>query len=149
MESSAQVRGQWPRIWALLSNDDALAADLLDAGQTEGEPGWRLPLWSDYRKNIDSTLADVKNTGGRYGGAINAGLFLREFVGDVPWAHLDVAGTAFVENANEYWPRGGTGSPARTLIRYIEGQAAAARGEGARRRTSARRPASRARPRRS
>src|SRR2546430_10407619 len=100
---------------ALLSNDDALAADLLDAGQTEGEPGWRLPLWSDYRKNIDSTLADVKNTGGRYGGAINAGLFLREFVGDVPWAHLDVAGTAFVENANEYWPRGGTGSPARTL----------------------------------
>ena len=114
-------------IWALLSNDDGLAADLLEAGQAEGEPGWRLPLWSDYRKNIDSTLADVKNTGGRYGGAINAGLFLREFVGDVPWAHLDVAGTAFVENANEYWPRGGTGSPARTLIRYLEGQAGRAR----------------------
>jgi leucyl aminopeptidase len=111
-------------IWVVLSNDDRLAADLLEAGRTEGEPGWQLPLWRDYRKNIDSTLADVKNTGGRYGGAINAGLFLHEFVaGGIPWAHLDVAGTAFVENANEYWPRGGTGSPARTLIRYLENQA--------------------------
>ena len=59
-------------------------------------------------------------------GAINAALFLSEFVGDVPWAHLDVAGTAFAENPGEFWPRGATGSPTRTFIRYIESQAGAA-----------------------
>jgi len=117
-------------IWAVMGNDQPLIQDLLDAGRAEGEPGWQLPLWMDYRKNIESTVADVKNTGGRYGGAINAALFLREFVGDVPWAHMDVAGTAFVEHNNEYWPRGGTGSPARTIIRYIESQAAASKGRG-------------------
>jgi leucyl aminopeptidase len=110
-------------IWAVMSNDDGLARELLDAGTEEGEPGWRLPLWPDYHRNIESTIADIKNTGPRYGGAINAGLFLKEFVGDVPWAHLDVAGTAFVEHPTEYWPRGATGSPARTFVRFIESQA--------------------------
>ena len=66
-------------------------ADLLKAGDESGEPGWELPLWKDYRRNIESTVADVKNIGPRWGGAITAGLFLSEFVGDVPWAHLDVA----------------------------------------------------------
>jgi leucyl aminopeptidase len=65
----------------------------------------------------------VKNIGIRYGGAITAGLFLKEFVGDVPWAHLDVASTAFVEHPGEFWPRGATGSPTRTIVRYIEAQA--------------------------
>ncbi len=109
-------------IWVVIGSDDGLVQDLLSAGRAEGEPGWQLPLWTDYRKNIESTVADVKNTGGRWGGAINAALFLKEFVGNVPWAHLDVAGTAFVEQNGEYWPRGATGSPARTLIRYIESQ---------------------------
>jgi leucyl aminopeptidase len=106
-----------------MSNDDDLARSILDAGVEEGEPGWQLPLWADYHRNIESSVADIKNTGPRYGGAINAGLFLKEFVADVPWAHLDVAGTAFVEHASEYWPRGATGSPARTFIRFIEAQA--------------------------
>jgi leucyl aminopeptidase len=110
-------------IWAVMGSDDRLVQDLLAAGRTEGEPGWQLPLWTDYRRNIESTVADVKNTGPRWGGAINAALFLKEFVGDVPWAHMDVAGTAFVEQSDEVWPRGGTGSPARTIIRYIENQA--------------------------
>jgi len=110
-------------LWAVMGNDDKLIHDLLEAGRAEGEPGWQLPLWTDYRKNIESGVADVKNTGPRWGGAINAGLFLAEFVGDVPWAHLDVAGTAFAEQNGEYWPRGATGSPARTLIRYVEEQA--------------------------
>ncbi len=78
-------------------------------------------------------MADVKNIGIRWGGAITAALFLKEFVGDIPWAHLDVAGTAFAEQPGDVWPRGATGSPARTLIRYIEGQA----GRGRAPRTSA------------
>ncbi len=114
-------------IWAIFGSDEDLVDDLLAAGREEGEPGWQLPLWTDYRKNIDSTVADVKNVGSRYGGAISAALFLKEFVGDVPWAHLDVAGTAFTDSNTEFWPRGATGSPARTLIRYIENQAAAKR----------------------
>jgi leucyl aminopeptidase len=110
-------------LWAVMGTDRALIDALLDAGRREGEPGWEMPLWTDYRRHIESSVADVKNVGIRWGGAITAGLFLREFVGDIPWAHMDVAGTAFVESPNEYWPRGGTGSPARTIIRYLESQA--------------------------
>jgi len=120
-------------IWAVMGSDRGLVADLIEAGQAEGEPGWELPLWKDYRRHIESSVADVKNTGGRSGGAINAALFLSEFVGDVPWAHLDVAGTAFAENPGEFWPRGATGSPTRTFIRYIESQASAAAERKARR----------------
>jgi leucyl aminopeptidase len=110
-------------IWAVMGNDDRLVADLLEAGIEEGEPGWQLPLWTDYRRHIESSVADVKNIGNRWGGAITAALFLKEFVGEVPWAHLDVAGTAFIDTHSEYWSKGATGSPARTLIRYIENQA--------------------------
>lgn len=126
-------------VWAVMGSDRELVADLLAAGQAEGEPGWELPLWTDYRRHIESTVADVKNIGIRWGGAITAGLFLKEFVGDVPWAHLDVAGTAFAENAGEYWPKGATGSPARTLVRYIETQAAAKPRKPAKRTTTRRR----------
>src|SRR5205823_938847 len=110
-------------IWAVMGSDRGLIQDLLAAGQAEGEPGWELPLWTDYRRHIESSVADVKNVGIRWGGAITAGLFLREFVGDIPWAHLDVAGTAFVEQGTDYWPRGATGSPTRTILRFIEEQA--------------------------
>jgi leucyl aminopeptidase len=111
-------------VWAVMGSDRQLIRELLAAGEAEGEPGWELPLWTDYRRHIESTVADVKNVGIRWGGAITAALFLKEFVGDVPWAHLDVAGTAFAENSGEYWPKGATGSPARTILRYIEDQAA-------------------------
>jgi leucyl aminopeptidase len=110
-------------VWAVMGSDAGLIHDLLEAGRAEGEPGWELPLWTNYRKHIESTVADVKNIGNRWGGAITAGLFLKEFVGDVPWAHLDVAGTAFAERGGDLWPRGATGSPARTFIRYIESRA--------------------------
>ena len=110
-------------LWAVMGNDRTLVGDLLAAGEQEGEPGWELPLWTEYRRHIESTIADVKNIGNRWGGAITAALFLREFVGDIPWAHLDVAGTAFVTGGGEDWPKGATGSPARTLIRYIENRA--------------------------
>jgi leucyl aminopeptidase len=111
-------------MYAVIGSDGELVSQLLEAGRREGEPGWELPLWTDYRKHIESTVADVKNIGQRWGGAITAALFLKEFVGDVPWAHLDVAGTAFSERQTDSWPRGATGSPTRTLIRYIESQAA-------------------------
>jgi len=123
-------------LWAVMGTDQGLVEDLLAAGRAEGEPGWELPLWEGYRRSIESTIADVRNVATtRYGGAINAGLFLREFVGDVPWAHMDVAGTAFIDTSHEFWPKGATGCPARTLIRYVEEQAA--RGDGASRRARA------------
>jgi leucyl aminopeptidase len=122
--TGAAMIGLGLEIWAVIGSDPNLISQLLEAGRNEGEPGWELPLYTDYRRNIESTVADVKNTGGRFGGAINAALFLREFVADIPWAHLDVAGPAFSYNGGEYWPKGGTGSPARTVIRYIEAQAA-------------------------
>lgn len=107
-------------LWAVMGNDRDLIDGLLDAGRIEGEPGWELPLWVEYRRLLDSSVADVKNIGGRWGGAITAGLFLREFVDpDVPWAHLDVASTAFVEKGAPDWPEGATGSPARTILRFV------------------------------
>ncbi|MDP9340879.1 MAG: leucyl aminopeptidase [Actinomycetota bacterium] len=111
-------------IWGVMGNDRTLIRDLISAGEAVGEPGWELPLWKRYREKIRSPIADVKNIGDRWGGAITAALFLAEFVGDTPWCHMDVAGTAFHEKAGDYWPRGATGSPARTVIRYILDQAA-------------------------
>ena len=140
--TGAAMVGLGQEIWAILGSDRDLVRDLIEAGRVEGEPGWELPLYTEYRKNIESSVADVKNTGPRWGGAINAALFLKEFVGDVPWAHLDVAGPAFSYNGGEYWPKGATGSPARTIIRYIESEAAKnGRGSAAR---GSRAPAKRA-----
>lgn len=110
-------------IWGVMGSDERVIRDLLDAGTDAGEPGWELPLWPSYRRQIDSTVADVKNIGDRWGGAITAALFLKEFVGDVPWAHMDIAGTAYWERPGDYWPKGATGNPVRTIIRFVERQA--------------------------
>jgi leucyl aminopeptidase len=110
-------------IWGVMGNDRRLIRDLLDAGEDAGEPGWELPLWTSYRKQIESTVADVKNIGNRYGGAITAALFLKEFVGEVPWAHMDIAGTAFSDKPGDYWPKGATGNPVRTIVGFVERQA--------------------------
>ncbi|MGH2674297.1 MAG: leucyl aminopeptidase [Actinomycetota bacterium] len=110
-------------IWGVMGSDRAVIRELIDCGQEAGEPGWELPLWTSYRKQIQSTIADVKNIGNRYGGAITAALFLKEFVGEVPWAHMDIAGTAFAEKAGDYWPRGATGNPVRTMILFVERRA--------------------------
>ena len=90
-------RARRPTSRARMGNDDALAQDIVAAGDAVGEPIWQLPLWEDYRALIDSKVADIKNIGKRYGGAITAALFLAEFVGDTPWVHLDIAGPAFAE----------------------------------------------------
>jgi leucyl aminopeptidase len=102
-----------------LGNDDDLVGDVIAAGTAVGEAIWQLPLWRDYRTLIDSSVADVKNIGERYGGAITAALFLSEFVGDVPWVHLDIAGPAFNSNGSDLGPKGATGVPVRTLVRYL------------------------------
>lgn len=109
-------------ISAVIGSDRELVEAILEAGRQEGEPAWELPLWTDYRRLLESTVADVKNVGPRWGGAISAALFLKEFVGDVPWAHVDIAGTAYSEG-NDFWPKGATGAPARTLVRLIETRA--------------------------
>jgi leucyl aminopeptidase len=111
-------------VWGAMGTDRQLVRDLVAAGERVGEPGWELPLHEPYRKLIDSDIADVKNVGKRYGGAITAGLFLREFVGDVPWVHLDIAGPAFSDRASDLGPKGATGVPVRTLVRYVLDQAA-------------------------
>ena len=92
---------------------------LAHEGFVVGEKMWPLPMYADYRRLIDSTVADVKNIGERYGGAISAAWFLAEFVGDTPWMHLDIAGPAWAEKVNDLGPKGGTGVPVRTLVRYV------------------------------
>jgi len=92
------------------------------AAERAGEPVWRLPLPDDYRKQLESEVADVKNIGaGRYGGALTAGLFLKEFVDGAPWAHLDIAGPARSEEDDGYLAKGGTGFAVRTLIETVSG----------------------------
>jgi leucyl aminopeptidase len=108
------------RYSGLMANDEALAAELLDAAAEAGEPTWRLPLPSEYHKDIESDLADLKNVGDRYGGALVAGLFLQEFVDDRPWAHLDIAGPARAESEDGYLGKGSTGVAVRTLLTWLE-----------------------------
>jgi leucyl aminopeptidase len=106
------------------SNDDVLAQELVRAGSEVGDPIWQMPLWADYRQLIDSKVADIKNVGKRYGGAITAAWFLAEFVGDTPWVHLDIAGPAFLESPHDLGPVGATGVPVRALVRWIQDRAA-------------------------
>jgi leucyl aminopeptidase len=112
-----------PWITGLFSNDDALAAELQAAARTAGEPMWRMPLPPEMEELIKSHITDLKNIGGRYGGAINAALFLQHFVGRLPWAHLDIAGPASVDKERGYNPRGGTGAGVRLLAEWIRGRA--------------------------
>ena len=104
----------------LMANDDALAAELLEAAGDAGERAWRLPLPPEYRKEVESEVADLKNVGDRFGGALIAGLFLQEFVADRPWAHLDIAGPARNESEDGYLGKGSTGSSVRTLLSWLE-----------------------------
>lgn len=104
----------------LLSNNDVLADLIARAGSQTGERVWRMPLYDDYRDPLKSDIADLKNTGGRFGGAIIAAMFLKDFIGEVPWAHLDIAGTAFYSDAKRYWPKYGTGVGVRLLVSLLE-----------------------------
>ena len=106
----------------IFCNDDSLRDKLLAASETTRERIWPLPLYDDYRRAINSEVADMKNSGGRMGGVGTSAIFLREFT-NYPWAHLDIAGMAMSEKAGDYSPVGGTGFGVRLLIAYLQGMA--------------------------
>jgi leucyl aminopeptidase len=108
-----------PLCSGLFSNDEPLAERLLAAAEHAGERVWRLPLIDEYREHLKSDVADLNNVGPRGGGAITAGLFLKEFAGERPWAHLDIAGPAFVEKDMPLGPKGATGAAVRTILAYL------------------------------
>jgi leucyl aminopeptidase len=103
----------------LFSNDQSLADHIIRCARESGEKLWQLPLVKEYREDIKSSVADLKNIGGSHGGAIIAALILQEFVSDVSWAHLDIAGPAFAERDMPLCPRGGTGFGVRTLLKFL------------------------------
>jgi leucyl aminopeptidase len=109
---------------AVLGTDETLIQQLRDAGQRAGERCWPLPLWAEYRKQLKSEVADMMNVGGRPAGTITAAWFLREFVGDVPWAHLDIAGTAYGTEPLPYQRKGGYGIPVRLLVEWLRARVA-------------------------
>lgn len=112
-----------PSIAGLMGNDDGLIDQVVAASKRAGEMTWPLPLPDSYRSHIDSEIADMKNIGrpGGKGGALVAGLFLKEFVDDVPWAHLDIAGPARSEEDTGWLRKGGTGFGVRTLLELLSG----------------------------
>jgi leucyl aminopeptidase len=104
----------------LMTPDDGLAEELVAAGDAVGERLWRLPLWDDYRENLKSEWADMKNTAGRTAGTVHAGMFLKEFVPDgVPWAHVDVAGVAHFEKEQSGWPAGASGFGVALTMEFL------------------------------
>jgi leucyl aminopeptidase len=104
------------KVAGVLGNNDKLVARLQEASQRVDEPIWQLPLVKDYRKLLDSTVADMRNIGGPAGGTITAGLFLSEFVGSTPWAHLDIAGPMKVDGDEGWMQKGATAFGTRLLI---------------------------------
>jgi leucyl aminopeptidase len=111
------------RIAGLMANDDAFRDRVAAAAARAGERVWPLPLPADYRPRLDSRIADIANIGGgRYGGTLTAGLFLQEFVGEgIPWAHLDIAGPAHLDEPDGEQGPGGTGFGVRTLVSLVTG----------------------------
>ncbi len=106
----------------LFSNDDATAAKFDDGLKASGEKFWRLPCTDDYADQIKSSIADIQNTGlTRYGGSITAAMFLKEFVGETPWIHLDIAGTAWDEEAKPWMAKGPTGIGVRSILEWVRG----------------------------
>jgi leucyl aminopeptidase len=120
-----------------MTPDDELARDLVAAGEDTGERLWRLPLWDAYRSNLKSEWADMRNTGGRVAGTINAGVFLKEFVPpNTAWAHMDIAGVAHLEKEHAGYDPGATGFGVAMTLEFLrkrfDGGAVGRRGSGAR-----------------
>lgn len=104
----------------MMGNDEDLMKKLKASGEQTYERVWQLPLFEEYEKLIKSDVADVKNVGGRWAGSITAALFLKKFTGTYNWAHLDIAGTAILEEAQEYIPKGGSGVGVRLLTNFLK-----------------------------
>ena len=106
----------------LFGPDATVVDEVRAAGAQSGEPGWPLPVWDEYREQIKSEVADIRNTGGRPAGSITAALFLQEFVDGYPWVHLDVAGTAYSQSDLGWLPKGPTGTPVGTFVEFVRGR---------------------------
>ncbi|HKQ51931.1 MAG TPA: hypothetical protein VJT74_06165, partial [Pyrinomonadaceae bacterium] len=105
---------------AILGTDQEFIDEVIAAGREVGEKFWQLPLDKEYTRQIKSDIADIKNVGGRKAGTITAAAFLKEFADGVSWAHLDIAGTAWGDEAKPYRSKGPTGVAVRTLVQMVE-----------------------------
>ncbi len=101
------------------TNNQELVSKVLAAAAEAGELTWQMPMYEEYKEQNKSNIADIKNVGGRYGGAITAAQFLADFVGDTPWVHLDIAGTSDTDKERSYFVKGATGVPVRTLVNLV------------------------------
>ncbi len=106
----------------IVGNNDELVKNLIKTAKDCGERYWELPMYEEYKESLKSDVADMQNTGSRWGGASTAGLFLREFVKDAKWAHIDIAGTAFIDKPQNEFIKGATGAGVRALLNYILAQ---------------------------
>ena len=109
----------------LFSNDDATCERFMAGVPKSGEKFWRLPCTDDYREGIKSQIGDIMNSGGRAGGAVTAAMFLKEFAGDTPWIHLDIAGCAWNEDLKPWLPKGPTGIAVRSIVEWVRSYASA------------------------
>lgn len=103
----------------VFSNDDAFYEAFSKSLKKSGEKMWRLPVDDEYRELLKSNIADMMNVAGRWGGAVTAAMFLKEFVGDTPWIHLDIAGVAWMESDKPWMAKGPSGIPVRSLVEYV------------------------------
>jgi leucyl aminopeptidase len=108
----------------IFASNDQMFERFANANQQAGEKMWRLPLDDEYKEVIKSNIADMVNSGGRYGGAISAAMFLKEFAEDTPWIHLDIAGTAWMEEAKPWIAKGPSGIALRSLVEFVKGWSA-------------------------
>lgn len=109
-----------PLCAGVMGNNQTLINRVLKSADRSGEMMWQLPLFEDYLYQVESDVADIRNAGNRWGGAITAGLFLKKFVQDsIPWAHIDIAGPAFLDDDTYHTPKGATGAGVRTLLRLL------------------------------
>ncbi len=106
-------------ISGIMGNNRELISQIFEAGKIENEKNWELPLENRYKEMLKSNIADIKNTAKRYGGAITAGLFLQEFVDKTPWVHMDIAGPAYYEKDTDLVPKGASGIPVKTILRFL------------------------------
>ena len=103
----------------IVGNDDALVKSIIETAKNCGERYWELPMYEEYKESLKSSVADMQNTGSRWGGASTAGLFLKEFVEKTKWAHIDIAGVAYFDKPQGEFIKGSTGAGVRAMINYV------------------------------
>jgi leucyl aminopeptidase len=103
----------------VFGNNQDLIDKIIGAGKKAGEYSWQMPMFEEYKEQNKSDVADIKNSGGRPAGSITAAQFLAEFAGDIPWVHMDIAGTSDTDKERGYLVKGATGIPVRTLLNFL------------------------------